>query len=121
MADTTATHGILELLDRFTEATNAHDLEAVMALCTEDIVFESTDPAPDGVRHEGRDAVAAVWGRMLSSTPSARFTVEEQFACGDSRAVVRWRYDWADGHVRGVDVIRVRDGRIAENLSYVKG
>jgi hypothetical protein len=26
-----------------------------------------------------------------------------------------------DGHVRGVDVIRVRDGQIAESLAYVKG
>jgi hypothetical protein len=26
-----------------------------------------------------------------------------------------------DGHVRGVDVLRVRDGRVAEKLAYVKG
>ena len=25
------------------------------------------------------------------------------------------------GHARGVDVIRVRDGKVAEKLSYVKG
>lgn len=111
----------LEVLDRFTEAINAHDIEAVMALCTEDIVFESTDPAPDGRRHEGSDAVRAVWEAMLASTPAAHFAVEEQFTAGDGRAVVRWRYTWGDGHVRGVDVLRVRDGRIAETLSYVKG
>jgi hypothetical protein len=41
--------------------------------------------------------------------------------------VVRWRYRWAPdapgqpGHVRGVDVYRVRDGKIAEELAYVKG
>jgi len=28
---------------------------------------------------------------------------------------------WASGHVRGVDVFRVRDGRVAEKLCYVKG
>ena len=42
------------------------------------------------------------------------------------RAVVRWRYSWPErvgerGHVRGVDVLRLRDGKIAEKLSYVKG
>jgi ketosteroid isomerase-like protein len=42
------------------------------------------------------------------------------------RAVVRWRFSWLDpdgwrGHVRGVDVLRLRDGRVAEKLSYVKG
>jgi len=25
------------------------------------------------------------------------------------------------GHVRGADIFRVRDGRVAEKLSYVKG
>ncbi len=37
------------------------------------------------------------------------------------RVVQRWRYSWADGHIRGVDVMRVRDGLVAEKLSYVKG
>ena len=56
---------------------------------------------------------------------AARFTTEDEFAAGD-RAVVLWRYDWVSddgspGHVRGVDVFRVRDGKIAEKRSYVKG
>ena len=29
--------------------------------------------------------------------------------------------DGTPGHVRGVDVFRVRDGKVAEKLSYVKG
>jgi ketosteroid isomerase-like protein len=112
---------VLDLMDRFTTALNSHDLEAVMALITDDIVFESTSPSPDGTRYEGRDAVRQVWGEMLASTPQARFSVEEQFSAGTGRAIVRWRYDWGDGHVRGVDVIRVRNGQIAESLAYVKG
>jgi hypothetical protein len=35
--------------------------------------------------------------------------------------VQRWRYTWEGGHVRGVDLFSVRDGRIAEKRSYVKG
>ena len=39
---------------------------------------------------------------------------------------MRWTYHWREageavGHVRGVDVYRLRDGLIAEKLSYVKG
>jgi ketosteroid isomerase-like protein len=112
---------VLDLMDRFTAALNSHDLDATMALVTDDIVFESTSPPPDGTRYEGRDAVLQVWGEMLASTPQARFSVEEQFSDGSGRAVVRWRYDWADGHVRGVDVVRVRNGQLAESLAYVKG
>jgi len=112
---------VLDLMDRFTAALNSHDVDAVVALVTQDIVFESTSPPPDGTRYEGRDAVRQIWAEMLAATPQARFSVEEQFSDGSGRAVVRWRYDWADGHVRGVDIVRVRNGRLAESLAYVKG
>ncbi len=46
--------------------------------------------------------------------------MEELFTT-DDRALVLWTYDWGDGHVRGADVMRVRDGRVAESLAYVKG
>lgn len=112
---------VLDLMDRFTAALNSHDLDAVMALVTDDIVFESTSPPPDGARYEGQDAVRQAWGQMLAATPQARFSVEEQFSDGSHRAVVRWRYDWGGGHIRGVDIIRVRNGQLAESLAYVKG
>lgn len=111
---------VLQLVGRFEAALNAHDLDAAMEMVTEDTVFESTSPAPDGARYEGRDALRQVLGEMLTATPKARFTTEEQFSDGE-RAVVRWRYDWGDGHVRGVDVYRIRNGRIAETFAYVKG
>lgn len=104
----------------FNDAFNSHDIEAVMALMTEDCIFENTFPAPDGKRHEGAAAVRAELGRFLASSPHARFDEEELIAC-DDRCVVRWRYTWGDGHVRGVDVMRVRDGKVSEKLSYVKG
>ena len=107
--------------DPQTEATVA----AVMAAMTDDCVFENTSPAPDGERHEGQEAVRACWERFFRSSPGAAFAVEELFAAGD-RCVVRWRYRWGGeegrpGHVRGVDVFRVRDGKVAEKLAYVKG
>src|SRR6266540_6610419 len=105
----------LAVLDSFNAAWNAHDLTAALDLCTADVVFESTDPAPDGRRFAGRDAVAEVW-RPVFANPRGRFEFEEIFAAGD-RLVQRWRYDWGGGHVRGVDVLRLRDGRIVEKLS----
>ena len=86
---------------------------------TDDCVFDATGPAPDGARAEGRDAIRAAWGPIFADTAS-RFDAEETFVAGD-RVVQRWRYSWADGHIRGVDVMRVRDGLVAEKLSYVKG
>src|SRR4051812_46497919 len=104
---------------RFGAAFDRRDVDGVMAAMTDDCVFESTSP-PDGVRYEGQRAVRAAWEELFASSPGARFVTEEMFVCGD-RAVARWRYEWSDGHVRGIDVFRVRDGLVAEKLSYVKG
>jgi ketosteroid isomerase-like protein len=110
----------LAVIDRFNAAFNRHDVEAVMALMTDDVVFENTSPPPDGERHVGQAAVRAFWESFFAGSPRASFETEDQFAAG-GRAVVRWRYSWGDGHIRGVDVFRVRDGKVAEKLSYVKG
>jgi uncharacterized protein (TIGR03086 family) len=112
-------------LMRFSAAFGRGDVEAIMALMTDDCVFEATGPAPDGVLYEGAAAVRGVWEELFTRTPDPAFTEEESFVCGD-RGVLRWRFDWSDesgapGHVRGVDVLRLRDGRVAEKLSYVKG
>ncbi len=113
-------------IERFNEAFNRHDVAGVMAAMTDDCVFESTGPQPDGVRFEGQAAVREVWEGFFRSSPNASFETEDMFAAGD-RCVVRWLYRWAvdspgePGHVRGVDIFRVRDGKVAEKLSYVKG
>ena len=110
---------------RFLRAFGSGDVDAAMLEMTPDCVFEATGPAPDGARHEGADAVRDVWTRMFAETTNPLFSTEEHFVSGD-RAVVRWSYSWTDpegapGHIRGVDVIRFRDGLICEKLSYVKG
>ena len=114
------TAATLAAVARFGDAFDRHDVDGVMAAMTPDCVFENTSPAPDGERYQGEAAVRAFWRGFFETNPQARFETEEQFAAGD-RCVVRWRYDWGNGHVRGIDVFRVRDGRVAEKLSYVKG
>ena len=109
----------LSVVEDFGKAWGAHDLDAALELVTDDCVFDATGPAPDGARHVGRDAVRAAWLDIFADTAS-KFDAEETFAC-DDRVVQRWRYTWADGHIRGVDVFTVRDGKVAAKLSYVKG
>jgi uncharacterized protein (TIGR03086 family) len=110
---------------RLNEAFADHDVEAIVACFTEDGLFDATTPAPDGAPVEGTDALRAQWASFFAETRDPRFDVEELFSCGD-RAVMRWRLRWSEpdgteGHVRGTDVLLVRDGRIAEKRSYVKG
>jgi ketosteroid isomerase-like protein len=104
---------------RFSAAFDRHDVDAVMAAMTDDCTFEST-AAPAGVRYEGQRAVRGAWTQFFATSPEAVFEAEEQIAFGD-RVVVRWCYTWATGYVRGIDVYRIRDGLVAEKLSYVKG
>lgn len=111
-------------VERFNDAVNRQDVDAVVAAMTADCLFESTQP-PDGDRYQGSAAVAAFFERLFASSRSRRFDVEETIEAGD-RVVVRWVHHWegADGvsrHVRGVDLFRVRGGKVAEKLSYVKG
>ena len=119
------TAATLAAIERFNDAFNTHDVDAIMALMTDDVVFENTGPAPDGMRYEGQAAVRAVWEGLFRASPRALFEAEDLFAVGD-RCTVRWRYsfdsgDPTAGHIRGVDVFRVRDGKVAEKLAYVKG
>jgi len=109
----------VEVVEAFGAAWGAHDLDATLALITSDCVFEATGPAPDGVRHVGYEAIRNAWKDIFDDTAS-RFEAEETFAAGD-RVVQLWRYSWDGGHVRGIDLFRVRDRLVAEKLSYVKG
>ena len=120
-----STAATIATIEEFNAALNRHDVDAVMALMTEDCVFENTYPPPDGERFVGQAAVRGFWDGLIRDSPSAHFETEELFASGD-RCTTRWRYrysnaDGSTGHIRGADIFRVRDGKVAEKFSYVKG
>src|SRR5207248_10963560 len=76
------------VVDRFNEAFNRHDADALALLLTNDTVFEDTSPAPDGRRIEGKTAVVAFWREWFGRNADAHFEAEETIVSGD-RAVVR--------------------------------
>jgi ketosteroid isomerase-like protein len=112
------------VIDRFNDAFNKHDADALAPLLTEDTIFENTSPPPDGLRIEGRDAVVQFWRDWFSHNSDSTFEAEDTIVCGD-RAVVCWVYrklrNGQPWHLRGVDVFTVRDGKVAAKLAYVKG
>jgi hypothetical protein len=112
-------HEALAAVAAFDRAFDSKNVDAIMATMTADCVFVDTGP-PDGNRHIGAAAVREAWAALFADSPEATFTAEEAFASGH-RVVQLWRYDFDGGHVRGVDVFTVRDGLVAEKLSYVKG
>ncbi len=115
----------IRIVLEFNEAFNRQDVAGMMQLMSDDCVFENTAPAPDGAVYSGKEAVTRFWQDFFRESPQAHIEVEEIFGLG-FRCIMRWRYDWIDdagkkGHVRGVDIFRVKDGAICEKLSYVKG
>ena len=112
--------GAMRVVLAFNAAFNRHDVAGMMALMSDDCVFENTAPAPDGTRYAGREAIAQFWHDFFRAAPHARIDIEEVFGMGE-RCIMRWRYTWSDGHVRGVDVFRVAGGLVREKMSYVKG
>jgi ketosteroid isomerase-like protein len=112
------------VIDRFNEAFNRHDADALAAWLTDDTVFEDTSPAPDGRRVEGKTAVVAFWREWFARNSDAHFEAEDVIVSGD-RAVVLWIYrkmrNGQPWHIRGVDVFTVRGGKVAAKLAYVKG
>ena len=115
----------IRLVLEFNEAFNRHDVAGMMQRMSDDCVFENTDPAPDGAVYSGKEAVTQFWQDFFRESPDAHIEIEEIFSSG-FRCIMRWRYEWVDaagkkGHVRGVDMFKLKDGLICEKLSYVKG
>jgi predicted SnoaL-like aldol condensation-catalyzing enzyme len=109
----------------FNEAFNRHDVAGMMQLMSDDCIFENSEPAPDGSVYSGKEVVTHFWQDFFRQSPQAQIEIEEIFGYGE-RCIMRWKYSWEDprgekGHVRGVDIFRVRNGVILEKLSYVKG
>ncbi len=109
----------------FNENFNQHDVDGMMQLMSDDCIFENTAPAPDGGIYSGKEVVTQFWNDFFRESPQAHIKIEDIFGFGE-RCVMRWRYSWVDqqgvnGHVRGVDIFRVKNGLISEKLSYVKG
>jgi ketosteroid isomerase-like protein len=117
----TLSNQTLQIMQRFNQAFMQHDGSLLDGMIAEDCVMESVEPAPDGTRYVGRDACLEFWQKLANNRDGA-FTAEDITAI-DERAIIRWRYRFGPGlsqSVRGVNVMRVRDGLITEALGYVK-
>jgi steroid delta-isomerase-like uncharacterized protein len=115
----------LDLLDRFADAWNRHDLDALMSMMTDDCVFEaSAGPDVNGQRSEGQEAVRAAYAAVFEAFPDAHWANPRHFVFGN-RGVSEWtftgtRRDGTRVEVSGCDLFTIRGGRIALKNSYRK-
>jgi ketosteroid isomerase-like protein len=113
-----------QIVDRMNEALNEHNVDKLLSLLTDDVVFENTGPAPDGERYVGKADVRKFFESFFRDSPNAFFESEDRFS-SDDRCLDRWHYTWDPngdpGSVRGASVYRIRDAKISEVFAYVKG
>jgi steroid delta-isomerase-like uncharacterized protein len=114
-----------QLLERFAHAWNRHDADALMAMMTDDGIFDaSAGPDVNGQRHEGKAAVRAAYEAVFAQFPDARWNDPHHFVSGN-RGVSEWTFTGtsSDGRrveVTGCDLFTFRDGKIALKNSYRK-
>ncbi len=117
---------IRRALARWNEAWNCHDLDGVMDLFHDDIVFENWT----GVRVEGKEHLRRAWEPWFGNHGGFRFTEEDTFIDESAQKVLfQWSLDWPSGEKeylgkpesrRGVDVMHFKEGKIIRKYTYSK-
>jgi ketosteroid isomerase-like protein len=114
----------VEMLARFGDAWNRHDVDTIMSYMDADCVFETTaGREPCGTRYEGRERVRQAFERVFAIFPDAHFGDPRHFVSVE-RGLSEWRFtgtrDGVKVEVDGCDVFTFRNGRIAVKSSYFK-
>jgi steroid delta-isomerase-like uncharacterized protein len=120
------------MMDRYNDAWNRHDVDAILALHTEDSVFENHT---SGGRAVGKVEIRSLIQGVFATFPDLRFEARRAYF-REGVAVVEWtatathtkpitragrtiaptgkRLSW-----NGVDVLPIRDGLVARKDVYV--
>lgn len=111
-------------LDDFANAWNRHDVDGILAMMTDDCVFQpGMGPEAHGNRFSGRTDVRRGIEKFLAAFPDARWNDPKHFIAGE-RGVTEWLFTATgpDGPIEtyGCDVFTFRNGKIAVKDSYRK-
>lgn len=117
---------IKNALDKWCRAWNEHNLEGVMELFHDEVVFENWI----GAKVKGKESLHKAWAPWFANHGGFRFIEEETFIDETEQKVLyRWRLEWPSSEKgyegkpeirRGVDILHFRDGKIIQKLTYSK-
>ena len=113
-------------LAKWHRAWAEHDLDGVMELFHEEVLFENWT----GGKAAGRENLRRAWAEWFARHGGFRFVEEETFIDESRQKVLyRWQLTWPsiekgfEGKPekrRGVDVMHFKDGKIIKKLTYSK-
>jgi len=117
---------IKKALEEWNLAWDNHDLEGVMKLFHDDILFENWT----GGKAVGKEALRKAWAPWFANHGGFRFIEEDTFIDEKEQKVLyRWELKWPSQEKgcerkpekrRGLDVIHFQDGKIIKKLTYSK-
>ena len=117
---------ILDALTKWNQAWNQHDLDGVMALFHEDIIFDNWT----GGRAQGKENLRKAWEAWFRNHGGFRFNEEDLFVDeAQQKVLFQWTLEWPSNEKgysgkpekrRGVDVLHFKAGKIASKSTYSK-
>ncbi len=117
---------IRNALKEWNRSWDDHDLEGVLKLMHDDVLFENWT----GGKAIGKEALRKAWAPWFANHGGFRFIEEETFVDEKEQKVLfRWELAWPsfergfEGKPekrRGVDVLHFQDGKIIKKLTYSK-
>ena len=123
-----------EFIDRYNEAWNAHEVDAIVAMHTEDSVFENHTTGDVNV---GRDAIGKAIIGIFGVFPDLMFETRRQYIREDlvvqewtargthqgemTRSGIEVEPTGREVEYRGMDVIPIKDGLVARKDVYSDG
>jgi steroid delta-isomerase-like uncharacterized protein len=125
-------HPLRAVIDAYNDAWNRHDVDAILAMHTDDSVFENHTSGGRGV---GRDAIREILTGVFKTFPDIRFELRRLYV-RDDLVVQEWTatathnspVSYKDGVLApsgrtirwdGMDIIPIRDGKVARKDVYV--
>lgn len=117
---------LMAVMKEWNLAWDNHDLEGVMNLFHDEVVFENWT----GGKAVGKEALRKAWAPWFADHGGFRFKEEDLFADEKEQKVLyRWELSWPsrekgfEGKLEkrlGVDVIHFKDGKIIQKMTYSK-
>ena len=117
---------IKEKLEKWNEDWANYNLQGVMSLFHDDILFDNWT----GGQAKGKEQLFQAWESWFENNNGFKFTDEDTFIDVDEQKVLyQWRLDWTSSEKgyegkpearRGVDVLTFQNGKIIKKLTYCK-
>ncbi len=115
-----------KVLIEWYQSWNEHDLDNVMKLFHDDVLFVNWT----GAIIKGKAALRRAWNQWFGNHGGFRFTEKDTFIDETAQKVLfRWILEWPSlekGHEgrleirEGVDILHFKDGKIIQKLTYSK-